>query len=133
MRHFNVFAFDELISGTAKVWYSSGELNATLADAHVLALHACSTNVSGTSPTLTVTLEHSADNQDWSPVAATPEVVAAALAENGSAFGFRVGAFSGYVRAKIALGGTAPQCRLKLYVTGRLWGAQDEEERRAIF
>lgn len=116
MRLFNILAFDEVITGTSKTWYSPSELNEALGQAETLAIHAFTTTVSGTSPTVTLRVEHSADGQDWSASAVGS---ATAITEQGSIFLPFAGYQTRYARLGAALAGTSPQCRLRLYVTGR--------------
>lgn len=121
MRTFNVEAFDEAISGTGTTWYSAAKLNSLLGSADSLAIQAWVTNASGTTPTITVQLEHSGDAENWLPVAGSPEI-STAVSSNAVYYGSQVGFIPmllGYVRLRVSMGGTSPGCRLKLHVTGR--------------
>lgn len=122
MRIFNHQVFDDVIVGAGKTWYSQTDMNAELGTAFSFAVQANTSWVSGTLPTLTVKSEHSPDSENWIATGVT-EISAVALVNNGTFFGSY---FSGvlnqtlgrFIRFNISLGGTAPQCRLKLYVTG---------------
>ena len=121
MRTLNVLAFDEVIVGTGKTWYTPQNLNAELGQCDIFALHAFTTGVAPTS-TLTVAFEHSGDGQHWTPLSAAAELNAVSISSDASSYGFMPGTAghpARFVRAAIALGGTSPQCRLKLFITGR--------------
>lgn len=119
MRVANFQVFDDFISGTGAIWYSSADLNRSLGQADMYAIHAVATNVAGTSPTLTVGAQYSSDGQNWfSP---QNDINAQPLVNGGSLVGFNAGStpLGANIRFQISLGGTSPQCRLKLYFTGR--------------
>lgn len=121
----HALVFDDIISGTTSTWYSPSEMNARLGAADAFAVHACTTFVSGTGPTLTVQAEHSSDGESWIATPAPPEI-STAIANDSSYWGSRDPYnmnMMGLLRFKITLGGTNPQCRLKLYATGRIYGA----------
>jgi hypothetical protein len=119
----HVLAFDDIISGTAVAWYTPSRLNASLGAADAFAVQAVTRFVSGTDPTLTVLAEHSADQLNW-VATPTPEINAVPLVGDDTFDGARDGATDlallGFLRFRISLGGVSPQCRLKLYVTGRV-------------
>ncbi len=122
MRDFNILAFDDSIRGTGVNWYTPITLNDQLGQADGLALNAITTKVTGTSPTLTCQVEHSGDQRLWLSVG-TAEINAAAIANETTLFGLRASfnpVLLGFVRIRIAMGGTNPECRLKLFVTGRV-------------
>lgn len=122
MRTATYLVFDNVISGTVTTWYSAAEFNRLVGRADFFAVQTYVTNVSGTSPTLTVTSDMSADSQNWVATGVT-EISAQAINSVPSASGSNNGQTSSYlaanVRFKITLGGTTPACRLKLYVTTR--------------
>lgn len=122
MRVFNIQVFDTVITGTSTTWYSRSEFDGHLAQADGLVIHACVSNVGGTTPTLTIVSEHSPDSENWIATGAS-EINNVAIANNASFsagnFGFTSANLGAYVRYRITLGGTNPQCRLKLFVTGR--------------
>lgn len=122
MRTFNTTAFDDTISGTGFTWYSPARLNALLGSSESLGIQAWVGNVTGTSPTLTVQIEHSADAEHWLPATAGAPEISTSISSNASYYGQQIGLFPlflAYVRLSVTLGGTSPQCRLKLHVTGR--------------
>jgi hypothetical protein len=123
MRVYNLQVFDDTISGTSTTWYSNGDFNRSLGAADELALAAHVASVSGTSPTLTVQVEHCADGVSWRSTPSA-EISAGALTNDVVLVGMRTTAtvLLPFVRMKITLGGTTPACRLKLYVTGRARG-----------
>ncbi len=120
MRDFSQLVFDDTINGTAGVWYTPTTLNDDLGRADALTVQAVTTGVSGTSPTLTVVIEHSGDGRIWA-TAATP--ISAASMTNGATYAGRIGfnsaALMQFVRLKITMAGTNPAGRVKLYATGR--------------
>lgn len=113
--------FDDFISGTGSSWYSGAELNRLLGAADFYAIHAIATNVGGTNPTLTVSPQYSSDGQRFYKPG--DDIVAGALVNNGSLIGSNPGLspVGANLRFQISLGASAgtPQCRLKLYFTGR--------------
>ena len=123
MLAYNLLVFDELIKDTGN-YYTSTALASRLGNADELCLFARTTHVSGTSPTLTVEIEHSPNGQDWAPTW-TPQVSALPISNEGAYAGQLLlfdPALLAHVRLRIALGGTSPACRLKLYATGRSRG-----------
>ncbi len=113
---YNEVVFDENLSGTSN-WYTSDVYSAVLASADYLRLIGLATQVTGTGPTVTIVLEHSADGQTW--VAASTLVNAAALSNNLTVTAQSVEELLGLARLRITLGGTSPTCRLRVGVTGR--------------
>lgn len=123
MRRLNVLAFDDIIAGTGQTWYSPTSLNSELGACDMFGVHAFTTAVSGTTPSLVLQFEHSTDNQNWRTMSATP-LYSGAISNEASAYGY-IGinnttiAPGAFVRMAVSLSGTNPQCRLKLYITGR--------------
>lgn len=126
MRHATLFVFDDFISGTGTTWYSGAEFNGKIGQADFFAVFALvQPPVSGTSPTITVASQHSTDGRNWITTGVT-ELSGVSIANNGIYSGSNAGhlAVNGnplapFVRLAVSLGGTSPQCRLKLYVTCR--------------
>jgi hypothetical protein len=120
MKAISGLVFDEIISGAGTTWYTAAALYDGLGQTDFLGMQACFRGVTGTSPTATIQVEHSADGQNWLNAQASPEI-STAIANDTSFNGLCVFAmlFS-YVRLRISLGGTSPQCFLKVYVTGRI-------------
>ena len=125
MRTFNTLIFDDIISGTASNWFTSSDFCDQLGSADFLLLQARTSFVSGTSPTLTVDIEHSPDGQSWTLLPPGNHINAVAISNNGSYVGddapTTIQALA-YVRCRISLGGTSPKCRLKLFATGHSLG-----------
>ena len=130
MRSFNIIAFDDLISGTASTWYTSSDLDEVLGASDAMVLHAATSAVTGTGPTLTCQVEHSASTEDWAAVGSAQ--ISTSIANDGSYRGL-IDNFNpvllGFVRVKVTLGGTSPACRLKLYVTGKESVVRESRER----
>ena len=123
MRLFNEMVFDDFITGSSTKWYTPNSFCERLGEADYISLFARSTLVSGTSPTLTIRVEHSPDGEHWTNVNTTAEINANSITE-GAAFGGFDGTHQllGYVRCSVAMVGTSPKCRLKLYVSARTRG-----------
>lgn len=123
MRSFTTLAFDECIAGTTGAWYTPAANNETFGLADSVLLQTITTDVSGTA-TLTCEVQHSGDGRNWVPIAAAPDINTVAISEG---FTFMAGALPfepvllKFVRIKITLGGTSPQCRLKLYISGHVF------------
>lgn len=115
--------FDNVVSGTGTNWYSPAQLNERLGAAEKFAVQASVTGLSGTSPTLTVQLEHSGDNQFWIALGSPAQINGVSIANDTSYSGTQdITPVLNFVRVRISLGGTNPQCRLKVYVTGHDYG-----------
>jgi hypothetical protein len=112
--------FDENINTVGPVWKSSDEFNDALGAGDTLAIQAYVTVVSGTTPTLTVQVEHSADGQNWS---LGPTALSTGIVSNTAYAGSVLSSASyvplGYVRLRVTLGGTTPACRARITVTTR--------------
>jgi hypothetical protein len=127
MLAFNKLVFDNTISGTAGAWYSPCVYDDLLGTADALHLMVHSMGVTGTSPTITCRLEHSANGRNWSQVSGTAEINAQALVID-TAIGSATPAletitpYLRFVRVKITLGGTSPSARLRIYAIGRVSG-----------
>lgn len=78
-----------------------------------IAVHLNVTNVSGSSPTLDVVLEHSTDDENWETLYTFSQVTAVASAQiyipNDTQFGFMR-----YVRAACTIGGSSPNFTLSI-------------------
>lgn len=125
MRTFVVTAFDELIAGTSGTWYTPATFNESFGAADGLVLHAVTTSVAGTLPTLTCQVEHSGDARTWVSANPIAEIPQQAIVEGGSLSGVAnilSPVLLKFVRVRVSLGGTAPGCRLKVHITGRTSG-----------
>ena len=120
MRVISAEVFDDLISTTGPVWLSGSQFNAAVGAADLVVIQACTRAVTGTLPTLTVQAQHSADNQNWVNTQSV-EISGLSISNDLSLFAVvNLGAVRlAYLRFQISLGGTSPQCRLRLYATGR--------------
>jgi hypothetical protein len=125
MHLFTLDVFDDIISGTGGTWDSASIHNGVLGSADVISIHAVTTGVSGTSPTLTVRLQSAADGEYWTNAATNPEINGLAIANETILVGTNTaaGMIQANARLRITLGGTSPKCRLRLSVTGRAYGS----------
>jgi hypothetical protein len=116
----NIKVFDEFIKGTSGVWYSSSDFNERLGDADILFLQAIPTRVAGTEPKLTVATQHSGDSENW--VDAGPTAIDDETLDEDEALAGGSALLARFVRLKITLGGTDPECRLVLHASLRALG-----------
>ena len=110
------------ISGTGSTTvYTPSELNSVLAQGETFWVSARTTQVSGTSPTITVAIEHSNDGVNWTNKA-TP-ISAQSLSANAVNlhYGQDTGSTptGGFVRLAITLAGTNPSGQVQVIVAGR--------------
>ena len=121
MRKLAILAFDDFIMNTTTV-YTPQSLNDALGAFDKLTMQAVCDSITGTSPTITVQIEHSVDQRHWTAKNGTAEIAAVAIsvAAPNSVGGdtSSVGSL-GYVRLAITLGGTSPTAHVKVWVTGR--------------
>lgn len=114
--------FNAPISGTGSTTvYTPAELNAPLAQADTFYISARTTQVSGTSVTLTVAIEHSNDGVNWTNKS-TPISAASVTANNVNLnYGWDTGTTPGgcFHRLAITLGGTNPSGMVQVMVAGR--------------
>ena len=123
MRILNLKVFDDLISGTTANWLSSSEFDSAIGKADGFAMQTVTTGVAGIQPTLTILTEHSCDGENWVWSENDDLINRTPITEDSSYLNFSnvcaIPALGAFVRFRVALGGTSPACRLKLYVTGR--------------
>lgn len=117
MLRFNEEVFDEFITGTAATWYTAATDNGLAGSVDNYSLFALTTNVSGTTPTITIYADQSGDNQTWDLGAIAK--ISGAMSSGLLLQSGRVSPVSPFVRFRITLGGTDPECRLQLTITGR--------------
>ncbi len=113
--------YDNVVQGTTAV-YTDPKWNEKMGTADMVLLSAIASQFSGTSPTLTVTAETSADGIYWGEWAGGPLVNAVALSGTDKVGTGSNGYFNNglrYMRLKIELGGTDPSTRLQLWWAGR--------------
>jgi hypothetical protein len=119
---FNERVFRDYVAGSSTTYYTSPSLNEMLGSVNAIAFHAVADNVVGTSPTLSVQIEHSGNNRTFLAKNVNPELNGLSLVTTATnnGYGGDGGAVPplGFVRLKITLGGTSPGCFLELYVTG---------------
>ncbi len=122
MQTFHYLVFDDAIEVTTSV-YTDPKFNEELASADKLLIMAVVTQVTGTSPTILVQLEHSSDNRNFINKSGAAEIPATSIATTPPVVlaGNEPGTvpLSGYARLRIVLGGTTPKARVKIWVTGR--------------
>jgi hypothetical protein len=119
----SVLVFDDRLTSTAAA-YTSADFVYLLGAYSRMRIQALASNVSGTAPTLTVQLEHSADERNFVSVNTTPEINASALAVGAVTNVVSVGTLGTRAqhhaaRLRVQLGGTSPQADLKIWVTMR--------------
>lgn len=121
-RLFNMQVYGDVIMGTAAV-YTDPRFDETLASADALVVQAIADQVTGTSPTLSVVIEHSGDRRNWIQKGSTPIINAAALSTSALTVtsGNDPGSTPslGFVRLRISLGGMSPTGRITLHACGR--------------
>ena len=118
---FTVRAYDGFVEGTASV-YTSSEFCELLGSAERLSVSAIVSGSTGTGHTLTCQFENSPDGTRWINQSSTPELNGAVLDGGHQAFEFvndDNALVQGYVRLRLALGGTSPTAVVRLWVVGR--------------
>ena len=117
---FHQKVFGSALSGTTAVT-TPAELNGVLSQAEKFFVFARTASVSGTSPKLTVKLQHSNDNQNWSDKSTLIDAVDLTPGQVGASFGSDVGSTVGgaFMRLQISLSGTSPQASIEIYLCGR--------------
>lgn len=122
MRQFQQLCFDDYVAGTSSV-YSAAVLDTLLGRFDRLAVHVVADKVGGTSPRITVMLEHSADSRRWlekNDIPIVSSVPLTAGTTNSTAGGDESSVASlRYVRLRINLEGTTPRARVRIFVCGR--------------
>ncbi len=113
--------FDNVISGTTTTWYSPAMFNEPLGAADFLALHATWNGVQGTSPGIAIQVQHSGDNLFWLPIG-SPQIQVSIFNDGVGAGSVSSTVLLNFVRIAVTLSGTNPQCRLKVYATGKDYG-----------
>lgn len=126
MRQFNATIFEDFVVGATSSTpvYTAADLNKKLGWTDKLTIQVVADQVSGTSPTFSLQIEHSGDGRNWLPkVLSAPEINAVALSSASSSVFVTSDAGNipslGFVRFKIFLGGTSPVAHVKVHVTGR--------------
>lgn len=109
----------DVVAGTVST-YTPDEHQEALGGTDKLAIQTIIDKVTGTSPTVTMELQHSCDRRNWS-VANTFRTTAALLTTGANIYVDTAGGGVappqlGFRRIRIQLGGTNPQARVKMLV-----------------
>ena len=124
MQIFNQLVFEGFVTGSTTV-YSDSSFDSIIGQANQISIAGYTAQVAGTSPTLTLQLEHSFDQVRWQNRNATPEISATTLSTSAETI------FQGmdgdpqarpalpFARIRITLAGTNPSAQVKLWATGR--------------
>jgi len=114
--------YDENIEGTTALFTDPSQ-NALLGSVEKLTIYTITDTVSGTSPTLTVQIEESPDQINWTNKSGTAEIngVALSTTQKTSTVGRDNGTVpaSGFIRLRVSVGGTTPKAHIRIWVTGR--------------
>ena len=113
MRLNNLLIFDEIITAAGVTWYTPSHLDAMLGKGDIPCFQLTTSLVAGTSPTLTFSIEHSADAKNY-----LLRGNATFSITEGGAYAWNTNESSillAYVRCSIVLGGTAPRARVKVF------------------
>jgi hypothetical protein len=120
---FRAKLFDGVLTGTGNVYTQTADAE-LLGSVERLTLGVAYDGVTGTNPTMTLQLENSPDGTRWMNQSATPEYAGLSFA---SAKGFLYTTsfpsttvpIGGFVRIRLALGGTSPSGYFRLWAVGR--------------
>jgi hypothetical protein len=123
MRKYMKTVLNDFVVGTTAV-YTDTSYNDALGSVDKIALHVVIDQVSGTSPTLTLALEHSCDGRNWvakniSGADISGQALLATATNSFFASDAGTVPFMGFVRIRVALGGTSPVAHVKVHLTGR--------------
>lgn len=119
MLAYNEIVFDENISGNGTSWYTSCAFDSLIATADVMRLVGLVTQVAGSSPTLSISVDESADGQNW--VLGSALITKTPVVNNDVVTAQYVTESLGLVRIRLAMTGTTPSCRIRLGITGRAY------------
>lgn len=120
MRKGLIEAFNDSLTGTGTT-YSPTRFNEVLGSFDKLAIQIVAEQPGGTTPTITVAMEHSNDQRNW----VSKSTLTSGTAVSTSAPTVVVATDSGstptlaFVRFAVSMGGTSPACRMKILVCGR--------------
>jgi hypothetical protein len=126
VRKANILAFDDFVVGATTVYTPTG-LNDALGAYDKAAIQAVADQVTGTSVTLKVQIEHSSDQRNWASKNTTAEIPATSISTTATTP--LVGTDAGttpslaFVRLAITVAGTSPQAHVKVWVCLRDEGA----------
>lgn len=114
--------FEGALTGASAPQTSPANMNGTIAQAERFFLQARVTQVAGTSPSITVTLEHSNDDVNFTTKSTLINGTALTANQQNNIFAqdlgtAQVGGCS--MRVSVSLGGTTPSAYVQLYLCGR--------------
>lgn len=124
MRSFHALVYDDVVAGTSAT-YTPSHFNDLLGSVESLSIFVSAAQATGTSPTLTVQIEQGPDQIRWENRNTTAEINGVSLsASTDNIETANDGDPTGttrltYARLRIQLGGTSPEARVKVWVTGR--------------
>jgi hypothetical protein len=125
MRVFHTVVFDDTVEGTTAV-YTGPQHNSILGFPDALSIYGYAAQAAGTSPTITVQVEHGPDERRWINRNGTAEVNAVSLNAatetpfSGNDLNPAGTTRLGFARLRVQIGGTgSPKARVKIWVTGR--------------
>lgn len=123
MRKSNSSTYDGNVTVTTGTMTSAPEFNGLMGEGNQIAFQILVDLVSGTTPTFTFRMQHSADQINWVNRNTNPEVNAQSISA-GQINSFLVqdaGAtpMLGYVRFQVSVAGTSAQAHVKVWVTTR--------------
>jgi hypothetical protein len=117
-----VLVFDDFVASTTAV-YTAAQHNSLLGQFDKMAFQLVADKTSGTSPTVTVAYEHSADQRNWEQKNSPPEINALSIPAGSTTpkTAYETGAnpSNAFGRLKVQLGGTSPEGHIKIWVTAR--------------
>lgn len=120
MLRMNELIFDDVVEGTTAV-YTDAKFYEAMGTPDVFYLAYIATQAGGTSPTLTLTAQMSADGitwGQWGSVITSAATLTAGQKNVGGSSDYTTNGFRN-MRVKIELGGSGPSTRLQLWWMGR--------------
>lgn len=117
-QQFAVQVFDSVLVG-ASVYYTDPSFDDLLGSADQLALHVVADQGAGTSPSLSLVVQHSSDRRNW--VSKAPSAIAISTTAVTSTVVFDTSNQNmGFVRLQLSFGsGTNPAAHITVAATGR--------------
>jgi hypothetical protein len=116
-----ILAFDDHVQGNGVVYLTDTSLNLALALYDKLGVQIVTDNATGTSPTITVELQHSNDGRNWHVKSTLVSAQAVSTTASTTFFGSDNGSTPSMAlcRLNITLGGTNPSCKVRIHVCAR--------------
>jgi hypothetical protein len=119
---FRAKLFDGVLKGTGNVYTQTADAE-LLGSVERLTIGVAYDGVTGMNPTLTLQLENSPDGTRWMNQNASPEYALAIVGTKGFVYTTNFSSLTvpigGFVRIRMALGGTSPAGYLRLWAIGR--------------